>query len=140
MAALGVKLMDLLKAGAAGRRHIHLTADDGLDPLRLAGPVEVNGAVHTAVVRDGHSGLAQLLDTLGQALDAAGAVQQAVLCMDMEVYKGCHIPIPFPKNLCLFFVCHCRDSSTNLRSRWFSADLLMGGSNSAASSLRDSSG
>ncbi len=87
MAALRVQLVDLVKAGPAGGRDVHLAADDGLDALPLAGPVEVDGAVHDPVVRDGHGGLAQLPDPAGQPVDPAKAVQQAVLRMDMEVDK-----------------------------------------------------
>ena len=83
MTALRIELVDLLKPGAAFGRHIHLTADDGLDALGLAGAVKVNDAVHHAVVSDGAGGLSQLLHHLGQVPDAAGAVQQAVFRMNM---------------------------------------------------------
>ena len=83
MTALGVEFMDLVEPGAALGRHVHFTADNGLDPLRLAGPVKVDDAVHDAVVRDGTGGLAHVLHHLGQVPDAAGAVQQAVFRMDM---------------------------------------------------------
>ena len=83
MAALGVKFMHFFKPGAASGRHIHLAADDGLDPLRFAGAVEVDGAVHDAMVRDGAGSLPHPLDHLGQVTDAAGAVQQAVFGMDV---------------------------------------------------------
>ncbi len=49
---------------AAGR-HIHLTADNGLDALLLAGAVKLHRPVHTAVVGDGHGRLAQLFAALG---------------------------------------------------------------------------
>ena len=81
MAALGVELVDLIKAGPALGGHVDLAADDGLDALGQAGPVEVHRAVHHAVVRDGAGALAHLLHDLGQLPDAAGAVQQAVLRM-----------------------------------------------------------
>ena len=86
MAGLGIKLMLLVKAGTAG--HIHLAADDGVDPLRLAGPVKVDSAVHGAVIRNGAGSLPHLLDQLRQVTDAAGAIQKAILRMDMEVGKG----------------------------------------------------
>ena len=87
MAALRIQLMDLVKPGPAGGRDIDLTADNGLDSLFFAGPVEVDGAVHDAVVRHRHGGLPQLLDPSGQAVNPAEAVQQAVLCVDMEMNK-----------------------------------------------------
>ena len=83
MAAFGVELVDLVEPGAALGRHVDLAADDGLDALRLAGPVEVNDAVHNAMVRDGAGGLPHGLHHAGQVLDAAGAVQEAVFRMDM---------------------------------------------------------
>ena len=83
MAALGVELVDLVEPGAALGRHVDLTADDGLDALRLAGPVKVDDAVHDAVVRDGTGGLPHGLHHAGQILDAAGTVQKAVFRMDM---------------------------------------------------------
>ena len=87
VAALGVELVDLLKAGAALGCDVDLAADNGLDALLFAGPVEVDGPVHDAVVGDSHRRLAQLPYPAGQAVDAAEAVQQAVLRMDMEVCK-----------------------------------------------------
>ena len=81
MPGLRVELMHLVKAGAGG--HVDLAADDGLDPLFPAGPVEVDGAEHHAVVGDGHSGLSQLPDPLRQLIDAAGSVQQGVFRMQM---------------------------------------------------------
>ena len=83
MAALGVEFMDLVKPGAASGRHIHLTADDGLDSLRLAGAVKIDDAVHHAVVCDGTGILPHGLHDLRQIPDAARAVQQAVFRMHM---------------------------------------------------------
>ena len=88
VAALGVQPVDLVRAPPPGRGHIDLTADDGLDPLPLAGPVEVHRAVHHAVVRDGHGALPQLPHPLGQTVDAAEAVQEAVLGVDVEMDKA----------------------------------------------------
>ena len=58
-----------------------------LDALPLAGPVEIDHPVHDAVVGDCHGGLAQFFDALGQAVDAAEAVEEAVLGVDVEVGK-----------------------------------------------------
>ena len=68
--------------------HVDLAADDGLDPLRLAGLVEVHHAVHHPVVGDGHGRLAQLLHPLYQQGNAAGPVQQGELGMHMQMDKG----------------------------------------------------
>ena len=76
MGEVGVILVHLLEPGPAPGCHIHLTADDGLDPLRLAGLIEVDDPVHDAVVGDGHRLLAQLLHPLDQFIDPAGAVQK----------------------------------------------------------------
>ena len=83
MAALAVEFVDLIEPGAALRGHIDLAADDGLDALRLAGPVKVDDAVHNTVVRDGACSLAHGLHHPRQLLDLAEAVQQAELRMHM---------------------------------------------------------
>ena len=76
MVVAGVELVDLLEPGTPPGSHVDLTADDGLNPSRLAGSVEVDHPVHAAVVGDGHRLLAHLLHPLHQLLDTAGAVQQ----------------------------------------------------------------
>ena len=88
MAALGIELMDLVEPGPTLRRHVDLAADNGLDLRRLAGAVEVDGAVHDAVIRDGAGSLAHGLHHRGQVPDAAGAVQEAELRMHMEMNEG----------------------------------------------------
>ena len=65
--------------------NIDLAADDGLHPRRLGGLVEGDGPVHDPVVRDGDGLLAQLLEALHQPFDAAGAVQQAVFTVYVQV-------------------------------------------------------
>ena len=91
MTGFGVQLISLIQPGAPG--HIYLAADDRMDALGLAGPIEVDGAVHNAVVRDGHSRLPQLLHQLRQVPDAARTVQQTVFRVDMQMGKG-HITPP----------------------------------------------
>ena len=83
MAGLGVVLVDLLEAGTASGGHIHLTADNGLDPGGLTGLVKIDDTVHDPVVGDGHRLLAQLLDPVHQLFDAAGPVQQGKFRMEM---------------------------------------------------------
>ena len=80
--ALGVALF--LHVGA----HVDLAADDGMDALRLAGLVKIDHAVQHAVVGDGAGVHAQLLQALGQFLDAAGAVQQAVFRVQVQMREG----------------------------------------------------
>ena len=88
---LRVQLIGFVQPGPPG--HIHLAPDDRVDALGLAGPVKVDGAVHNAMVRDGHRRLAQLLHQLRQVPDAAGTVQQTVLRVDVQMGKG-HITPP----------------------------------------------
>ena len=106
--------------------HIDLAADDGLDPRCLGSFVKINAAVHDTVIGQGHGGLPQLLYPVHKAVDAAGAVQQAILAMDVKMYKT-HCSASFA-------------SSTIRFSRWFMAGLVMGGSIMAASSAREDSG
>ena len=51
----------------------------------LAGAVEIDRAVHYAVVGDRDGVLSQLLYTLCQLFDAAGAVEQGILAMHMKM-------------------------------------------------------
>ena len=85
MAGFGIKFMHLIKARTAG--HIDLAADDRMDTLRLTGAVKINGAVHGTVVRDRHRRLPHLLDQLRKVTDTAGAVEQAIFRMNMEMCK-----------------------------------------------------
>ena len=71
----------------ASGRHINLAADDRLHARSLGGLVEVDDAIHDAMVRDCDGILAQLLDPLHHILNTAGTVQQAELRVDMEMYK-----------------------------------------------------
>ena len=107
------------------RRDIDLAADDGLDARRLGRAVKVDHAVHHAVVGDGNGVLPQLLDALHQLIDAAGAVEQAVFRMNVQMYK-----------------CHTY-SSASVRSfliLWLTVDFVVGGSCSSANSLSVASG
>ena len=67
------------------RRYIDLTADNRLDAGCFAGFVESHRAVHDAVVRHGEGGHAQLLGAQSDPVDAAGAVEQGVFRMNMEM-------------------------------------------------------
>ena len=93
MAGLRVKLVLLVKSGAAG--HIHLAADNGMDALLLTGAVEVHRAVHDAVVSDGAGVLPHGLHQCRQVADTARAIQQAVFRMDVEVNKGHGVTLSF---------------------------------------------
>ena len=106
--------------------HIHLTADNGLDACSLGGLIKIDTAIHDAMIRNGNGSLAQLLDPVHHAANAAGTVQQAELGMDMKMYKT-HTVASFA-------------SSSSFLSRWFMAGLEMGGSIMAANSVKDASG
>ena len=81
MHVLVVNAVDLVETGPGG--YIDFTADDGLDPGGLGGFVEVDNAVHDPVVRDGHGALPQLLYTVHQLPDKAGAVQETEFSMEV---------------------------------------------------------
>ena len=80
-----VDLIYLVKAGAGG--HIHLTADDGLDASLFCSLIKLHAAVHHAVVGAGNGGLSALFYTIHQLVNAAGTIQQAVLCVDVQMDK-----------------------------------------------------
>ena len=67
------------------RRDIDLAADDRLYARGLAGTVEIDSTVHYAVIGDRDGVLPQLLYTLRQLFDAAGAVEQGILAMHMKM-------------------------------------------------------
>ena len=90
---VAIDLVHLIKAGAGG--HIDLTADDRLDACLFCGLIELDTAVHDAVVRDGDGALAALLDAVHQLVDAAGTVQQAVFGMDVEMNEVSPLTVPF---------------------------------------------
>ena len=120
MVGVVIDAVDPVCHGAAG--NIDLTADDGLDASGFGCFVEVDTAIHNAVVSDGHGGLAQFLDPIHQPVDAAGAVQEAEFRMDMQMHKA-HLDASLAY-------------STSRFSRWFMAGLVMGGSIISASSDR----
>ena len=60
---------------------VGLEADDRLDPVLAAGLVEVDGAVHHAVVGEAQGRLSELRRAGRHRLDLAGAVEQRVLAV-----------------------------------------------------------
>ena len=89
---LAVQLPHLVRPVPRG--NVDLTANDGVDVLGHAGFIEIHTAVHDPVVGNGHRRLSQLLHPFHQALDAAGAVQQGIFRMQMQMYKGHCVPLP----------------------------------------------
>src|SRR4051794_11615350 len=67
--------------------HVRFHADNGLDSFLLALVIELDGPVHTAVVGDGDRIHAEIFRPLHQLIDAAGAVQQGVMRVDVQVNK-----------------------------------------------------
>ena len=67
---------------------VDLTADDRLDAVLRARLVELDRAVHHAVVGEAEGRLTELRRALGQRVDLAGAVEQRVLGVDVEVGAG----------------------------------------------------
>ena len=81
---VGVLLLDAGAAAPVGG-HVELEADDGLDTRFLRGAVELDGAAERAVVGESHGRHAQLLRPLDELLHAAGAVEQRILAVHVEM-------------------------------------------------------
>ena len=72
---VGVVINSMNPVGHAPAGDVDLAADDGLDSGGFGRFIEVNTAVHHAVVGDGNSRLSQLLDPIHDAVNAARAVK-----------------------------------------------------------------
>ena len=59
------------------------------------GLIELDTAVHDAVVCDGDGALTTLLDAVHKLVDTAGTVQQAVFGMDVEMNEVSPLTVPF---------------------------------------------
>ncbi len=70
---------------AAALRHVGLDADDRLDLGGLAPGVELDGAEHVAMVGEGDRRLARGHGGGDHVVEAVGAVEEAVLAVQMEV-------------------------------------------------------
>ena len=78
----------VLLVEARARRDIDLAADDRLHARGLRRAVEVDHAVHVAVVGDGDGLLPDLLHARHDVADAARAVEQAVFRMHMQMHEA----------------------------------------------------
>ena len=78
---LAVDAVDLVKTGPFG--DVDLAADDRVDIMLFARLVKIHRAVHGPVVGHGDRVHAELLDALHKRVDAASAVKQRILGMDM---------------------------------------------------------
>ena len=71
----------LVKAGI--RRHVNLTAKDGLDPRLLRRAIKIDHAIHHAVIRNGSAVHAKLLHALYIFLNLICAVQKRIFRVDV---------------------------------------------------------
>jgi len=85
MGAVAVELRVVV--GHAPGGDIGLDADDGLDPRGYAGLVKGDDAEHRPVVGQRQGGLVQRLGPRGQMLDAAQAIEQGELAVDVQMDK-----------------------------------------------------
>ena len=72
---------------AAARRDINLAADDRFDALLPRRLVKINRAVKDAVIGDGQGGELQFARLLHQPVQAAGAIEQRILGVQMQMNK-----------------------------------------------------
>ena len=70
------------------RREVGLAADDRDEPLVLGRVVELDRAEHHAVVGQRDPGRTLVRRLLAQRVDAAGAVEQRVLAVDVQMNEG----------------------------------------------------
>ena len=69
---------------------VELTPQDGLDALGLRRFKKMHCAVDVAVVGDGHGLLSDAVDVGYKLFDITGAIQERIVCMQMEVGKLSH--------------------------------------------------
>src|SRR5215471_12440201 len=69
---------------------VELAADDRLDSLLLRGIYKMDRAIDVAMVGHGHGLLPDLAHTRHQLLDVAGAVEERVIGMQMEMDEFGH--------------------------------------------------
>ena len=68
-----------------GFREVELAAEDGLDALFAHGVEEVDRAVDVAVVGHGGGGLTDFGEVGGELVYVAGAIEEGVVGVEMEV-------------------------------------------------------
>jgi len=85
-----VVALDLLAAYPAVVHEVGLEPHKRLDAVLLARLAELHGAVHHTVIGERDGGLAEARGAFGELVDLAGAVEQRILGMDVEVdAAGC---------------------------------------------------
>lgn len=68
--------------------HVRLQAHDGRDVALAGRAVQLHGAAHHPVVGERHGGVAHLLHAVQQTRDAARAIQDRVVRVDVQVREG----------------------------------------------------
>ena len=86
MMMLSIRAVHLIVSRAC--RHVRLTSQNGLDAFFLGGFIKFDQTVHHPVIGHRHGGLSQFLDTTKQSVQTAGAVQQTVLTMHVQMNEG----------------------------------------------------
>src|SRR6516164_3156985 len=81
----GVAALAGLALGPLAGGDVDLVANDRVETGRSALAVELDGAVEVAVIGDGQRVHAQRLDARNQLGDAAGAVEEAVVRVTVQV-------------------------------------------------------
>ncbi len=69
-------------------RDVDFAADDGMDAGGFGGVVELHRAEEVAVIGHGHGGHFLLGDDLHQLVDIAGAVEQGIIGVAVQVDEG----------------------------------------------------
>ena len=69
---------------------VELASQDGLDAFCLGSLKKMHGAVDVAVVGDGHGLLSDAVDVGYQLFDIAGAIEEGVVGMQVQVGKFSH--------------------------------------------------
>ena len=80
-----VALSPLSRGGGVLVNEVDLAADDRLDAMACTRVVELDRPVHHAVVGEPEGRLVELCGESGELLDLAGAIQQRVLGVDVQV-------------------------------------------------------
>ena len=83
--------------------HINFTTNDWLYPCLLGCHIEINNAIHGAVVSDGKAVHAQFLGSGNKLGDVAHAIKQAIFSVDMEVSELWWHRLNYS-------ICHCEHS------------------------------
>jgi hypothetical protein len=72
------------------RANVELTPQDGLDPPGRRSFKKMHCAVDVAVIGDGHGLLSDAVDVGYKLFDITSAIQERIVCVQMEVGKLSH--------------------------------------------------